>query len=113
MRVFVDGNNVLLDVICFPPHSIKYGDYHFTAYHDMINYFTVKDCIHLENKPMEQFKQGKLCSKCNKGHLENSAKSEDYTKGSFRRRTKVWVCDFCGQEFKQFWVDTRDEIHFS
>jgi hypothetical protein len=111
-RLFVDYNNVFLDVICFPPHRIQYGHHYFRDYHDKIHYFTIKDCIHLEKKPMEPFKEGELCSKCKKGHLEKSTKKEDFSENNFRRRTDIWICDTCGQEFKHYMVDTSDEISF-
>jgi len=111
-RIFVHQNNVLLDIICFPPHRIRYGDYHFQNYHDKINYFTIKDCIRLEGKPMEGFKEGQLCPKCKSGHLEKSAKKEDYQTKNFRRRVQFWICDICGKEFKHTMVETSDEMSF-
>jgi hypothetical protein len=44
----IKANNVLLDIVCFPPHS-RESD----RYEELIDYFTMKDCIHLENKPTE------------------------------------------------------------
>jgi hypothetical protein len=58
-------NNVLLDIECFPPHT-RESD----KYEEMIEYFTIKDSIHLENKPMEPFKEGQLCTQCFRGRLQ-------------------------------------------
>ncbi|MDN5847521.1 MAG: hypothetical protein L0H53_14750 [Candidatus Nitrosocosmicus sp.] len=104
---FVEGNNPLLDVICYPPHSVQMDEYSYKRYTDLIDYFIWMDCIHLEKKPLEQLKEGDVCTKCKIGHLEKSIKKEDFSnaKGTFRIRTEFWFCDSCGQEFKHYRAD--------
>ena len=51
----IDYNNVLLDTICYPPHSKS-----LHRYDELIDYFRIKDCIYLENKPLESFKEGRV-----------------------------------------------------
>ena len=101
-------NNPLLDIICYPPHSIRPGMSGFTRYMDIIEYIIKSDCIHLEGKSIEQFKEGDICSKCTKGHLLSSQKIEDFisTRGDFRRKIFVWKCSNCGFEFKHYDIDT-------
>lgn len=98
-------NNPLLDVVCYPPHSILAGMPHFTRYMDMIDYFLVRDCIHLEKKPFEYFWEGQS-SKCNKGYLTNPRKIEEFALNDFRRKIFVWKCSFCASEFKRYDVYT-------
>lgn len=103
---YVIGNSPFLDVICYPPHLVEMDDYSYRRYTDFIDYFVEMDCIHLENKPLQLFKENSVCIKCKIGHLEKTIKKEEYSnaKGTFRKRTEFWLCDNCGQEFKQYKV---------
>jgi hypothetical protein len=93
-------NNPLLDIICYPPHSIKPGMHFFTGYMDMIGYFLTRDLIHLEKKSFEHFKAGQTCIKCKKGTLSGPRTVEEYIKDDFRRKIVLWKCSYCGFDFK-------------
>lgn len=93
--IAIQGNNVLLDVISFPPHSIKSD-----RYEEMIDYFITQDCIHLENKRIEYFKQGDVCIKCNDGHLECPRTKEIFEENNYKRKIVFWKCDSCGFEYQ-------------
>jgi hypothetical protein len=102
----IKGNNVLLDVISFPPHSIKSD-----RYQDTIEYFRIQDCIHLEKKGIEYFKEGHLCTECNVGHLSAPLTKEIYVKDNLKRKIVFWKCDSCGFEFQGFTLGTNDDIN--
>jgi hypothetical protein len=102
----IKGNNVLLDIISFPPHSIKSD-----RYQETIEYFRVQDCIHLEKKGIEYFKEGHICTKCKVGHLSAPITKEIYKKDNFERKMVFWKCDSCGFEFQEFTLGTNDGVN--
>lgn len=104
----IEANNVLLDIVCFPPHS-RESD----RYVELIDYFTIKDCIHLENKPMEPFKEGQLCTKCFKGRLQPPRTKETYQENGYKRKIVFWECDRCGFQYKGTHIHTGNGINFS
>lgn len=96
-QTIMKRNNVLLDVISFPPHSIRSD-----RYQDVIDYFISKDFIYLEKKTVEYFKENQVCKKCNEGRLEGPRTKEIHGEGNFRTKTVFWKCDCCGFEFQGF-----------
>jgi hypothetical protein len=97
----IKGNNALLDLVCFPPHSSKSD-----RYEELIHYFTVKDCIYLENKPMEPFKKGQLCTKCFRGRLQHPRIKENYEHNGYKRKITFWECNSCGFQYKGTHIQT-------
>ena len=111
----VNYNNTFLDLVCYPPHIMRRNNsnqYLLQRYYDYIDYFIWQDCIHLEEKPIEGFKEGDICNQCKDGNLEVSPKAEDYSHDNYRRRIKVLKCNKCDQEFKMIHAYTSDEISF-
>jgi hypothetical protein len=104
----IEANNVLLDIMCFPPHS-KESD----RYGELIDYFTIKASIHLENKPMEPFKEGQLCTKCFKGCLQAPRTKETYQENGYKRKIVFWECDRCGFQYEGTHIHTGNGIKFS
>jgi hypothetical protein len=104
----IEANNVLLDVVSFPPHS-KESD----RYEELIDYFTIKDCIHLENKPMEPFKEGQLCTKCFKGRLQAPRNKEISQEDGYKRKITFWECDRCGFQYEGTYIQTGNGMNIS
>jgi hypothetical protein len=92
----LEYNNVLLDAMSFPPHS-KESD----TYSELIDYFTVKDCIHLENKQLEPFKEGQLCTKCFRGRLQLPRTEEIYQDRRIKKKLIFWECNRCDFRWRQ------------
>lgn len=86
----------------FPPHSKKSD-----TYDELIDYFTIKDCIYLENKPLEPFKDGQLCTKCFKGNLQAPRSEKIYQVKNFKRKVIFWECDRCGFHWRGTHIDGR------
>jgi hypothetical protein len=97
----INGNNVVLGVVCFPPHSQE-----SQSYEELIDYFVVKDCIHLENKPIEPFREGQLCTKCYKDRLQAPRTKEIYEENGYKRKIVFWECDRCGFQ----WLGTHVQV---
>jgi hypothetical protein len=104
----IEANNVLLDAECFPPHT-RESD----KYEEMIEYFTIKDCIHLENKQMEPFKEGQLCAKCFRGRLQTPRTKESFQRNGYKRKITFWECDRCDFQYEGTYIQTGNGINIS
>jgi hypothetical protein len=104
----IEANNVLLDVECFPPHT-RESD----KYEEMIEYFTIKDCIHLENKPMEPFKEGQLCTKCFRGRLQTPRTKESSQRNGYKRKITFWECDRCNFQYEGTYIQAGNGTNIS
>jgi hypothetical protein len=98
----VEMNNVPLDIMCYPPHSMSLSDEKYSEYQRMIMYFVEQDIVHLEKKNWEGWKIGQVCPKCNKGHLQRRGKKEETRTTS----TDFFHCDYCGWQFRGYRLDT-------
>ena len=101
-------NNVLLDVECFLPHT-RESD----KYEEMIEYFTIKDSIHLENKPMKPFKEGQLCTQCFRGHLQTSGMKESSQRNGYKRKITFWECNRCNFHYEGTYVQPGNGTNIS
>jgi hypothetical protein len=104
----IEANNVLLDVECFPPHT-RESD----KYEEMIEYFTIKDSIHLENKPMEPFKEGQLCTKCFRGRLQTPRTKESSQRNGYKRKITFWECDRCNFQYEGTYIQAGNSTNIS
>ena len=104
----LDANNVILDALCYPPHSQE-----SEIYGELINYFTIKDCVYLENKPMEPFKEGQLCGRCLKGRLQPPRTKEIYEENGYKRKVTFWECSRCGLHYEGKHIQTSESVKFS
>jgi hypothetical protein len=83
----------------------------------MIEYFTIKDRIHLEDKPMEPFMKGQLCTKCFRVRLQTPRTKESSQRNERKRKITFWECDRecdrCDFQYEGTHIQTGNGINIS